>query len=178
MTPAFKDWQPIVDALIAGDQILILRKGGIAEGPGGFQARAGRFWLFPTRFHAQPDKLKPGTPVRPAPEAPETAITLAGYAHIHTHAFLSDWDRVQALDPHHRWAGATVRERFTWSRPPGLHAFVVRAYRLRQPLRLGLTPAMAGCRSWIDLPLAFEYHASDPVLDDEAFAARAKVIGI
>ncbi len=37
MRIAFKEWAVIVDALGRGDQILILRKGGISEGRGGFQ---------------------------------------------------------------------------------------------------------------------------------------------
>jgi len=41
--PAFKEWQVIVDALAVGEQSLLLRKGGIAEGRGGFdQKRADR----------------------------------------------------------------------------------------------------------------------------------------
>ena len=43
----------MVDALGRGEQIVILRKGGIAEGRGGFRAEHDRFWLFPTRFHQQ-----------------------------------------------------------------------------------------------------------------------------
>src|SRR5687768_11757609 len=37
MRTAFKEWAIIVDALARGDQILILRKGGISEGREGFQ---------------------------------------------------------------------------------------------------------------------------------------------
>ena len=59
--PAFKEWLVIVDALAAGEQSLLLRKGGIAEGRGGFDPElAERFWLFPTQFHAQREKTKPG----------------------------------------------------------------------------------------------------------------------
>ena len=36
MFPAFKEWHVVVEALAAGEQILLLRKGGIAEGRGGF----------------------------------------------------------------------------------------------------------------------------------------------
>ncbi len=50
---AFKEWGVVVDALGRGEQIVILRKGGIAEVRGGFRAEHDRFWLFPTRFHQQ-----------------------------------------------------------------------------------------------------------------------------
>ncbi len=47
---AFKEWAAVCAALSAGRQTVILRKGGIAEGPGGFQPEHGEFWLLPTRF--------------------------------------------------------------------------------------------------------------------------------
>ena len=38
----------MIDALGRGEQIIILRKGGIHEGRGGFQVDQPEFWLFPT----------------------------------------------------------------------------------------------------------------------------------
>ena len=35
----------MVEALGHGEQILIFRKGGLDEGPGGFEIRHSRFWL-------------------------------------------------------------------------------------------------------------------------------------
>ena len=70
--PAFKEWEGIVEALGHGAQIVILRKGGIAEGRAGFTPRHPRFWLFPTRFHQQWEKTKPGLRSFASP-TPETA---------------------------------------------------------------------------------------------------------
>ncbi len=53
MRTAFKEWAIVVDALARGDQIVILRKGGIHEGKGGFRLDHASFLLFPTRFHQQ-----------------------------------------------------------------------------------------------------------------------------
>ena len=55
----FKEWAVIVEALGQGEQIVILRKGGIAEGRDGFRAEHERFWLFPTRFHQQAECVAP-----------------------------------------------------------------------------------------------------------------------
>ena len=55
----FKEWAVIVEALGQGEQIVILRKGGIAEGRDGFRAEHERFWLFPTRFHQQAEGVVP-----------------------------------------------------------------------------------------------------------------------
>jgi len=48
---AFKEWAVVVDALGRGEQVLILRKGGIREQRGEFHADHHEFWLFPTQYH-------------------------------------------------------------------------------------------------------------------------------
>ena len=168
MFPAFKEWQVIVDALAAGDQSLLLRKGGIAEGRGGFDpGQAERFWLFPTQFHAQREKTKPATALRFC-ESPvvtsETAVTLTAFAEVVHRTFIADWDRLAALDSLHGWTEAAVREKFEWSQPPGLHALVVRVHRLNEPISLPRTAAMGGCKSWIELPLNFADQPSTEVV--------------
>jgi hypothetical protein len=176
MFPAFKEWHVIVEALGSGEQVLILRKGGIAEKRGEFDAvHASRFWLFPTQFHAQSDKTKPAAArFFPASHADETAdtVTLRYFADITHHAFLTDWPAVAALDPHHYWTEAAIREKYDWSSPPGLHAFIVRVHRLSNPLTLSLTPAMSGCKSWIGVPYSPADYVSTPALDDTAFAQK------
>ena len=181
MSPAFKEWQIIVEALAAGEQILLLRKGGIAEGRGGFDpALARRFWLFPTHFHAQREKTKPAAAHRfAAPDAAGGgAITLKAFAEVAHTVFLADWPAVAALDPFHVWTEAAVREKFDWGRPPGLHALVVRVHRLRQPVTFAPAPEMGGCKSWIELPYAFDDYTSDPVLADADWTARRIRLGL
>ena len=71
--PAFKEWEAIVEALGHGAQIIILRKGGIAEGRAGFKPKHPKFWLFPTGFHQQWEKTKPELRryVTPRPRRPK-----------------------------------------------------------------------------------------------------------
>lgn len=191
--PAFKEWSVIVEALGAGEQILILRKGGIAEGRGGFQINASRFWLFPTRFHQQLEKTKPAAGrfvppatgsagVPPVSESSESvrhgSIELRYFADVVHSAFLSNWTAVSHLDSHHFWTEATVRERFDWSKPAGLHALVVRVHQLAQPLSLPLTSEMSGCKSWIELPSSFDTTPSVPVLSDSTFTARRAALSL
>jgi hypothetical protein len=176
--PAFKEWHVIVEALGVGEQILLLRKGGIAEGRGGFQIAARRFWLFPTRFHEQLDKTKPAAArwFEAVPTAGAGAIgatvKLQYFADVVQTAFLDNWDAVRRLDVHHFWTESTLRERFDWSRPPGLHAIVVRTHKLLVPLSLPVDASMAGCKSWIELPCGFDAQPSSPVLADSVFADR------
>ena len=56
---AFKEWQIVAQAMIRGEQTVILRKGGISEGKKGFQWLHDRFFLFPSFFHEQTNRVKP-----------------------------------------------------------------------------------------------------------------------
>lgn len=176
MTPsayAFKEWSAVVQALGAGEQILLLRKGGIAEGRGGFQIKADAFWLFPTAFHAQREKTKPSAAKWfVAPPAAENELRLEYSAKIVKSTFVTDWSTAQALDPYHIWTMDTVSERFNWSKPPGVHALVLRIYKAVTPIVLPLTPEMAGCKSWVEVPAALEAYPSSPVLTEADFATK------
>lgn len=176
--PAFKEWQIIVEALGAGEQIIILRKGGIAEGREGFQIEAKCFWLFPTHFHAQLEKTKPATArwFSSMPDSNSSSFALSHYAEVVRHDFLNDWPRLARLDSFHLWTEATVRDRFNWSQPPGLHVLVTRVHRLKTPVTVEITPDMAGCKSWISLPHDFADHPALPVLDEQTFAHKLSTL--
>jgi hypothetical protein len=178
MSAAFKEWHVIVEALGAGEQILILRKGGIAEDGGGFAVKAEKFWLFPTHFHEQLARTKPAAKKFFAHSQPKPGqINLRYLAEVVRPAFLSDWEAVARLDGFHLWSEETIRERFNWANPPGLHAWAVRMHRLKQPVLLEITPEMGGCKSWVDVPLDFAALASEPVLDDEKFVHQLAGLG-
>ena len=51
MNIGFKEWTLVCDALGRGEQSIILRKGGIAEGRAGFRFQHPEFLLLPTLFH-------------------------------------------------------------------------------------------------------------------------------
>ena len=61
---AFKEWAGVCDALSSGRQSLILRKGGVSEGPGGFRPEHPAFWLYPTHVHEAEQGLR--TPSGPS----------------------------------------------------------------------------------------------------------------
>src|ERR1700761_8365307 len=58
---AFKEWAGVCDALGSGRQSLILRKGGVAEGPDGFRPEHPAFWLYPTFVHEAEQGLRSPT---------------------------------------------------------------------------------------------------------------------
>ena len=53
-----KEWAVAVEALEAGETILLLRKGGIREGKGGFKVEHNSVLLYPTFEHQKPELLK------------------------------------------------------------------------------------------------------------------------
>ena len=149
-TPAFKDWEAIVEALGQGAQIVILRKGGIAEGRAGFKAKHPKFWLFPTGFHQQWEKTKPELRRFLAPAAePAKEITLQYLAEVTDTVYLSSWDQVARLDDAHFWGEEILRERFEYKDRPGmeegLHLLIVRVSRINLPHKLTPSPSYDGC---------------------------------
>ncbi len=150
MTLAFKEWTLICDALGRGEQSIILRKGGIAEGRAGFRFQHDEFLLFPTLFHEQVAKLRlpPETPV-PAPR-PELEIRLR--ARVEWTREVSDLEAVRRLAPFHLWRDEVIEERFRYDEKQGVSLAFVRVSRLSRPFVFADAPRFGGCRSWVELP--------------------------
>jgi len=180
-TPAFKEWEAIVEALGQGAQIILLRKGGIAEGRAGFQAKHPKFWLFPTKYHQQWDKTKPELRrlIAPSPENPKE-IVLQYVAEITDTIYLNSWDQVARLGDVHFWGEEILRERFGYHDRPGmeagLHLLIVRVSRINLPHRLAVSPAYDGCKSWIEVPVDWSQDIAAPVVRAEEFAKRRSQI--
>ena len=176
MTFGFKEWTLIGDALGRGEQSIIIRKGGIAEGRAGFRFEHPEFLLFPTLFHEQVAKLKlpPATPL-PAPRADgQHEVRLR--VQVEWTADVTDWEKVRALAPFHLWQEAEIAKRFRQDEKPGVSLAFVRVARLAEPFVFPDAPRFGGCRSWIVLPeLPAEAHATE-VLDDETHRAREREI--
>ncbi|HEY9906708.1 MAG TPA: DUF1802 family protein [Thermosynechococcaceae cyanobacterium] len=176
---ALKEWQVAVDALVQGETILLLRKGGLRETEGKFAVEQGQVVLYPTYEHQKPQglKLKYATQVQPVESGwhPET-VPIRAWAKI-TEAFqVSDRDRLMALLPLHIWTEDFVVERFRWKPKQPLSVLLLRVYRLSQPQTIAYLPAYGGCKSWIELAEPINLGNSVPVLDDQAYQARAAEI--
>jgi CDP-diacylglycerol--glycerol-3-phosphate 3-phosphatidyltransferase len=175
--PAFKEWEGIVGALGQGAQIVILRKGGIAEGRAGFAPKHPKFWLFPTRFHQQWEQTKPGLRQFAAPTpAAATEFVLEYFAEVTDAIYLESWSQVERLDGDHFWGAEILRERFDYHDRPGmtagLHLLIVRVSRINLPHRLEPSPAYEGCKSWIEVPSDWTQDIAAPVVRTEEFATR------
>jgi len=172
MKMAFKEWAVVCEALGSGCQSVILRKGGIAEGRGGFAFLHREFFLFPTRFHESLEKttLPLGFEL-PAQREGEIEIHFA--AKIEWTGFLSDPGQLTALGDFHVLRAEVIEERFRFGKPPGIHIGYARIFRLGPPWILPMEKRFGGCRSWIELPEAPQF-SPEPVLSDEENQRRSE----
>ena len=180
--PAFKEWAVIVRALLAGEQILDVRKGGLREDGRHFAVRTPTCWLYPTVEHQQEDLLKPAyrrwiheTEAAAAPDQ----VRIDGWAEIVAATTVTDPDQLAQLDSKLIWTLDYASSRLSWKRRDPLWILALRAYRLSEPLVVPFEPEYRGCTSWVDvhgLPADPSSLAAEPALSDESFAARRKLV--
>lgn len=188
----FKEWAFVCDALVQGRQTLILRKGGIHEGRGGFQFKHPSFFLFPTWFHTQAAQLRwvpaeasepsyssdpgydPVTQVFP-PEENRQTVDIDGFCTLESLARVTDWAVVEKLAPFHLWNETVVRERFVYDEDSCLNVALVRCWKLPERWTFPYAPRYGGCRSWVELPAEGSHLRSQaqPAMDEDAWQAIA-----
>jgi hypothetical protein len=146
----FKEWALVCEALGDGRQSVIIRKGGLAEGREGFAFRHREFFLFPTFFHEQLDRVRETKVVLPEPQPDE--IKIRYFTRVMEARVMTDWEEVRALEPLHILRESVVRERFEYDEGPGVHVAFVDVFRLDPIWRFPDSNAYGGCRSWVELP--------------------------
>jgi hypothetical protein len=172
---ALKEWAVTCQALAAGRQIVLLRKGGIRDASQGFAVEHREFFLFPTYVHESADELVDAARAvlvdvaRQAPSAGELRLEL--YAVVEAAVEVASLEPLRRLEGHHVLAWPAVERRFHYRRP-GLHVLALRVHRLPELL---VTPNLFrydGCRSWVTLESELPVADAHPVLDDDAFARK------
>ena len=177
--PAFKEWGVIVDALLEGEQIVDVRKGGLREEGRHFGLRSTRCWLYPTVEHQRVDLLKPAyrhrVALNEAAAPPEHTIRIDGWADVVGVAKLTDPDQLTELGSKLIWSDDYAASRLKWKKRDPLWVLVMRAHRLVEPLTVPMRDEYRGCSSWVDvegLPADSAALPSEPALSDTAFDAR------
>lgn len=172
---AFKEWAATCQALAAGSQSLLLRKGGIHERNGQFTVEHREFWLFPTQFHQTADDFRPEAAPLAAQAAaaipPTGCLRIELYAVVSDVIEVSDEARLAQLSPLQILNEATLVRRFHY-RSPGFFVLPARIYRLSQPVELEESPHFAGCRTWVDLERDLPTADLSPVLPDAVHEER------
>ncbi len=175
---AFKEWAVIVQALLAGEQIVDVRKGGLQEESRHFDVRSQRFWLYPTSEHQRAELLKPAYRhwIDLAPGSPAgDAVTVPGWAEIVARAPIDEPEALVAIDDKLIWTLDYAESRLRWKRRDPLWVLALRVHRLAEPITIAWDDAYGGCTSWVDLaglPPEPTAVASEPALSDTAFEAR------
>jgi len=168
----------VVHALLAGEQIVDIRKGGLHEAGRHFSVTTDRCWLSPTAEHQDPDLLAPAYAHRVglAPGSPVGGpVTIPGWAEIVDIAVVTEADHVDAVAARSIWSPEYVATRFRWKQRDPLTVLVLRVHRLDEPVTIPWRDGYGGCTSWVeyaDLPADPADLASVPALSDEAFTAR------
>jgi hypothetical protein len=168
----FKDWAIVCVALGRGEQSILVRKGGIAEGRDGFGFRHSEFFLFPTFFHEQIEKVRSTN--AEVPKTRKGEIEIRYWAKLVAQREINSWTMAAALEPFHVLQESVVRERFDYKQA-GLHVALVRVFRLEPNWIFPDTPAYGGCRSWVKLPVCPTETQFEPVLTDQEHEAAVEM---
>jgi hypothetical protein len=167
-----------VRALLEGEQILDVRKGGLHEDGRHFAVRSSRCWLYGTAEHQRPELLKPAyrhtVNLSPGSVVGEP-IRIEGWADIVGAAQLTEPDDLAKIDSKVIWSSEYIESRLKWKRRDPLWVLALRAYRLVEPVEVAWRDAYSGCTSWVELDGLAEDPAtlpSQPALSNVAFEAR------
>ena len=174
-----KEWAVIVHALVEGEQIVDLRKGGLHEDGRHFDVPARRFWLYPTAEHQKPELLKAAYRhwLDLSPAAPVGAdIALHAWADVVDVATVTEEDQVAAMANKSIWTDEYVESRLKWKKRDPLWVLVLRVHRALEPVVVPWRDEYGGCTSWVELDALPDPASvpSEPALSDVAFEARRK----
>ena len=177
---ALKEWATVLEALGKGEQLVLIRKGGLIEPGSGFEVAAPVFLFYPTFEHQAVTYLRPeyrryfdeALPRR-APEG-RVRFDLVGLAGASVR--VEDPGVVERLSRFHIYNGEFVTQRLKWQPDQPLVVVVIRAFRLAQPQTIATTPQYAGCKSWVELDAPVSLAGAKPVVDEAEFQRRAGAV--
>jgi hypothetical protein len=178
--PALKEWAAIVHALLEGEQVIDVRKGGLREDGRHFEVSSRRLWLYPTAEHQRAELLKPAYRhwVDLATASPVgESITIAGWADVTDVATISEPEHLEAIASKLIWTDDYASSRLKWKQRDPLWVLVLRAHRLDEPITVPWVEEYGGCTSWVDLaglPADPTTAASHAALSDVAFESKRK----
>ena len=177
---ALKEWAITCEAIGRGEQILLLRKGGIHEDSKDFRVIHREFLLYPTYEHQKADLLRPEH--QPALEAllelPRDGkqITFTHLAKAEEVLEVEDQGKVDDLEPHYIWTTDYAQSRLRWKPMLPLSVMLLRAYRLEAPVTVPWIQEYSGCTSWVEVLTDVPLGRLEPVLSDAEFREQVDAI--
>jgi hypothetical protein len=174
-----KEWAVTTSALGRGEQIFMLRKGGIREDGRHFKIEHEQFFLYPGLFHEGELLLKKDKQDLLAETANadfSKEITLSVFCELVETIEISEEHHVRALDAFHIWSEEFPVKRFKWKPKHPLKLMIVRAYRLNSSVTMTVDETYAGCKSWVDLTNEIDLSDVTAALSDSDFNAQVSNI--
>lgn len=173
---ALKEWAGVIGAMARGEQLVLIRKGGLVEPSRGFEIRSTEFVLYPTFEHQTVNYLR--EPYRryldealaARPPDGQVRVELAGQVVWSRES--RDPSLLEQLEPFHIYHEQFLAQRLKWQPDQPLVVAVVRCYRLAAAQQLPVAAHYAGCKSWVDLDQPVPLEGAFPVLDDRTFDER------
>ena len=173
---ALKEWAVTVRAMAQGDQVLLLRKGGIHEDGKDFRVIHREFLFYPTYLHQKEELLQPAhqPALRKMLEQPQhnDRITFSHWAKAEEVLEISDQEKVDDLEAHYIWTTAYAQSRLHWKPMLPLSVLLLRVYKLEQPVTVPYLPEYGGCTSWVEVLSDVSLGRMEPVLEDSEFQRR------
>jgi hypothetical protein len=184
---ALKEWAIVCKALEDGNQMLLLRKGGIMEYRKGFEVKHNEFLLYPTFEHQSVESIK----VEYKEKLKEILEEQNKYynnnnnnnnrkeidkdnknfntssnniikllAKVEDVIEISDKLILSELRDYHIWSDEYVTMRMNYNPSKPMSILLLRIYKLRKPLIVDINDTWAGCKSWIDIETDREFQNS------------------
>jgi hypothetical protein len=158
---ALKEWKSVIDALGSGAQIVLVRKGGLADQS--FGVEAPRFYLFPTNYHDAGGSEPTHVRITHWAEAVKTW-------QIRDAAMLPRLQALTILDD------AAIETRYRFRPDQAINVIAIRAYRLAKPTKVVMKPEYSGCRSWVSIDEEIDIDGSVVALSHEELQGQINAI--
>jgi hypothetical protein len=158
---ALKEWASVIEALGRGDQIVLIRKGGLADQ--NFGVEAARFYLFPTNYHD-------------AGSAEPAYVRITHWAEAVTTWQIRDVEMLQRLETLTILDREVIDTRYRFRPDQAINVIAVRAFKLAKPVDVVMKPEYSGCKSWVSIDEEIDIDDSVPALRDEEMQARLAAI--
>jgi len=175
---ALKEWATVLEAIGRGEQLVLIRKGGLIEPSAAFELIASSFVFYPTFEHQAVQYLREPyqgsfeeAVRRRAPDG-QVRFDLLGQA-VRT-TTCADPAIVRRLAPFHVYNETFLTQRLKWQPDQPLVIVVVRAFRLAEPCAVPVQPQYAGCKSWVQLEAPVSLAGAVPILEETAFDRRLR----
>ena len=158
---SLKEWSNVIEALGRGDQVILIRKGGIADPS--FGVEADRFYLYPTYFHQGEND-------------PRTEVAITHWCEVVETWSVRDAAALDRLAAYVAVPRETLDARYRFRPDQALHVIGVRTFALPKPAIVKYRDDYGGCRSWVSVDEEIETDGSTPVLGEATLRAKLNEI--